>query len=481
MNFPLRRIAASLVWLAVGVIFLTGTVAPMPAEAQPKSAKRAAPPKKNTKATKVVARSKGTGWVPNPGVNGREAYLILDATSGRELLAEQADELRHPASLTKLMTIYLTFSALDSGRLSLGDALPVSINALNAPPTKMGMTPGGTVNVRDAVMALVTRSANDAAVLLAESLAGSEESFARVMTQKARQLGMNSTVFRNASGLPNREQVTTARDMARLASALMREYPHYYAIFSVQSYPYRGRTLENHNRMLGNYDGADGLKTGYTSASGFNLVMSAVRDNRRLIGVVMGGPSAAQRDRQMAGLMDRGFSMAQAMQLSPWTSIRKPGSARYTAAQFDPGASFAEAYRPPAAATATAEAPTSSAKQAVNPKFAGFVAPAPAQPAAAPPANGTLSVGSWVIQVGSFNDPKAAQAALEQASAALPDTAKSASAVVDEVQMANRTFHRARLTNLSQDQATDGCRRLEQKKIYCSALQVTAWNTPGAR
>ncbi|HQS17886.1 D-alanyl-D-alanine carboxypeptidase family protein [Reyranella sp.] len=436
--------------------------------------KRAVPPAKAR--AKAASRNTSSSWVANPGVTAKDAYLIVDATSGRELASDRADELRHPASVTKLMTIYLTFSALDSGRLSLGDALPVSVNALNAPPTKMGMTPGGTVNVRDATMALVTRSANDAAVLLAEGLAGTEEAFARLMTQKARQLGMSSTVFRNASGLPNSEQVTTARDLAKLANALMRDYPHYYAIFSVQSYAYRGRTLENHNRMLGKYDGADGLKTGYTNASGFNLVMSAVRDNRRLIGVVMGGTSAAQRDRTMAALMDRGFALAQAMQLSPWTSVRKPPSARYTAAQFDPGASFAEAYRPPA----------TPSKQ-VSPKYAGFVPPARATPTApaaftaAPPAAADMpTLGSWVIQVGSFSEPQAAQAALERATAALPD-ARSASAIVDEVQMANRVFHRARLINLSQDQAVEGCKRLEKRKVYCAALQVTAWNTPGAR
>lgn len=472
--------AVGISWLAVSILFLGAALAPSPVDAQTqaKSVKRAAPPAKAR--AKAASRNTSSSWVANPGVTAKDAYLIVDATSGRELAADHADDLRHPASLTKLMTIYLTFSALDSGRLSLGDNLPVSINALNAPPTKMGMAAGGTVNVRDATMALVTRSANDAAVLLAEGLAGSEEAFARLMTQKARQLGMSSTVFRNASGLPNSEQVTTARDLAKLANALMRDYPHYYAIFSVQSYPYRGRTLENHNRMLGNYDGADGLKTGYTNASGFNLVMSAVRDNRRLIGVVMGGSSAAQRDRTMAALMDRGFALAQAMQLSPWTSVRKPPSARYTAAQFDPGASFAEAYRPPAAPS----------KQ-VSPKYAGFVPPAPATPAApaaftaappaAPPAaSDTPALGSWVIQVGSFSEPQAAQAALERATAALPD-ARSASAIVDEVQMANRVFHRARLINLSQDQAVEGCKRLEKRKVYCAALQVTAWNTPGAR
>ena len=333
MISPLTRLTASLLWLAVGTLFVAATLAPSAADAQSTAIKRAAPPAKSH--SKSVVRLP-SGWVPNPAVSGKDAYLILDATSGRELVADRADELRHPASLTKLMTIYLTFSALDSGRLSLGDALPVSINALNAPPTKMGLPPGGTVNVRDAAMALVTRSANDAAVVLAEALGGDEATFAQLMTSKARQLGMSSTVYRNASGLPNRDQVTTARDLARLAFALMRDFPHYYAIFSVQSFPYRGRILENHNRMLLSYEGADGLKTGYTAASGFNLVMSAMRDNRRLIGVVMGGDSAGQRDRMMADLMDYGFASAQSMRLSPWTSLRKPPSARYTAANFDP-------------------------------------------------------------------------------------------------------------------------------------------------
>ncbi|HTG23360.1 MAG TPA: D-alanyl-D-alanine carboxypeptidase family protein, partial [Reyranella sp.] len=328
MISPLRRIAASLTGLAVGILFIAATLAPSGADAQSTGIKRAAPPAKAHGKSAVRTPS---SWVPNPAVSGKDAYLILDATSGRELVADRADELRHPASLTKLMTIYLTFSALDSGRLSLGDALPVSINALNAPPTKMGLPPGGTVNVRDATMALVTRSANDAAIVLAEALGGDEATFAQLMTQKARQLGMTSTVYRNASGLPNREQVTTARDLARLAFALMRDFPHYYAVFSVQSYPYRGRVLENHNRMLLSYEGADGLKTGYTVASGFNLVMSAMRDNRRLIGVVMGGDSAGQRDRMMADLMDYSFATAQSMRLSSWTSIRKPASARYTA------------------------------------------------------------------------------------------------------------------------------------------------------
>jgi len=381
------------------------------------------------------------------------------------------------------MTIYLTFSALDSGRLSLGDALPVSVAALNAPPTKMGLPPGGTVSVRDATMALVTRSANDAAMVLAEALGGDEATFAAMMTSKARQLGMTQTVFRNASGLPNREQVTTARDMARLAYALMRDFPHYYPVFSVQSWPYRGRTLENHNRMLGTYEGADGLKTGYTNASGFNLVMSAVRDNRRLIGVVMGGNSAGQRDRMMAMLMDQGFATAATMRLSAWTSIRKPPSARYTSANFDPSLVLPEStprlasHASPLAGFTAAAAPPAPAPRS-EPRVASAATP-PAEGSAAP--NGP-SIGSWVIQVGSFNDAEAAQLALGRATMALSENQRlTASASIDEVQMANKVFHRARLTNLSQAQAVDGCKRLEKKKIYCSAIQVTAWNTPNAR
>jgi D-alanyl-D-alanine carboxypeptidase len=479
MTSPLRRIAAGLSLLAAAFL-LVAALLPADANAQSPPQKRAAP----TGKAKAVRPAAASGWVGNPAVDGRDAYIILDATSGRELSSDQPDQLRHPASLTKLMTIYLTFSALDSGRLSLGDGLPVSINALNAPPTKMGLPPGGTVSVRDATMALVTRSANDAAVVLAEALGGDEPSFAQLMTSKARQLGMSQTVFRNASGLPNREQVTTARDMARLAFALMRDFPHYYPVFSVQSWPYRGRSLENHNRMLGSYEGADGLKTGYTNASGFNLVMSAMRDNRRLIGVVMGGDSAGQRDRMMAMLMDQGFATASTMRLSAWTNIRKPPSARYTSANFDPSLVIPESTPRLATASAsplagfTAAAPPPAPQPPAAQRVAGPAVPPPAEGSVAPP-NGP-AIGSWVIQVGSFNDPQAAQLALERASSTLVDM-RSITAAVDEVQMANKTFHRARLTNLSQAQAVDGCKRLEKKKIYCSAIQVTAWNTPGAR
>jgi D-alanyl-D-alanine carboxypeptidase len=468
MTLLLKRCAASLCWIAVCSV-IAALVPSAPAAAQT----RAAPPTK-IHAAKAVQRA-ASPWVPNPAVTSKDSYLIVDATSGRELASDRPDELRHPASLTKLMTLYLVFSALDSGQLSLGDSLPVSLAALNASPTKMGMV-GGSVTVRDAVMGLVTRSANDAAIVLGEALGGDEENFARLMTQKARQLGMSSTVYRNASGLPNREQVTTARDLAKLAHALLRDYPHYYPVFSVQSYVYRGRPLGNHNLMLQSYSGADGLKTGYTNASGFNLVLSAVRDNRRLIGVVMGGDSGFSRDRLMAELMDRGFETAQALALSPWTTPRIPASARYAAANFVPGAGFPDVPR----VGQVVKAEPAPAAPAAGPT------PAPIQVATASPTapvGGSAAVlGSWVIQVGSFNDSRTAEQALERASSALPDPIRAhGTAAIDEVQMAQRTFHRARLVNLSQTEAIDGCKKLSQRKIYCSALQVTAWNTPGAR
>jgi D-alanyl-D-alanine carboxypeptidase len=470
MTLLIKRWAAAFTWLAVGILLVSFTGL-TEAGAQTHSTKRAVPPAK-AKAHAAATNATAAPWVPNPAITSKDSYLIVDAMSGRELLSDRPDELRHPASLTKLMTLYLAFSALDSGRLSLGDGLPVSINALNAQPTKMGLT-GGQVIVRDAIMGLVTRSANDAAVVLGEALGGDEEGFARLMTQRARQLGMTSTVFRNASGLPNREQVTTARDMARLAHALLRDFPHYYPVFSVQTYPFRGRPLENHNRMLASYAGADGLKTGYTAASGFNLVMSAMRDNRRLIGVVMGGDTAFQRDRLMAELMDRGFGVAGAMALSAWSPQRLPPSARYAAANFVPGTAVPEA--PRINQIAKAEPAPMPATSPPPPIRLAAAAPAGSVDQASP------SLGSWVIQVGSFADSKAAQLALERVSSALPDAIRSHSAItVDEVQMAQKTFHRARVINLTQEEAVAGCRKLEQRKIYCSALQVTAWNTPGA-
>jgi D-alanyl-D-alanine carboxypeptidase len=234
--------------------------------------------------------------------------LVIDAGTGEVLHQQDADGIRHPASLTKLMTLYLTFDALKQGKLSLGDQLPVSAHAQSMTPTKLGVRAGQSLTVEHAILGLVTHSANDAAVVLAEAIGGSEDGFAQRMTQKARQLGMPHTIFRNASGLPDDEQVTTARDLATLALALQHDHPEYYHYFSTRSFRYGGRLLPNHNHLMERYAGMDGMKTGYVSASGFNLVASAVRDGHRLIGVVMGGATTGARDARMAQLLDAAFT-----------------------------------------------------------------------------------------------------------------------------------------------------------------------------
>ena len=229
--------------------------------------------------------------------------IVVDANSGKTLHDASADSLRHPASLTKIMTLYLLFERLESGKMKLNSSMPVSEHASVQAPTKLGLRPGQTLEVEDAIRGLVTKSANDAAVVVAEAIAGNEDDFAALMTSKARALGMNRTTYRNASGLPNDEQVTTARDQALLGRAIQERFPRYYRYFSTPSFTYRGESMRNHNRLLGRVEGVDGIKTGYTRASGFNLVTSVNRDNRHIVAVVLGGSSAGSRDARMRDLI----------------------------------------------------------------------------------------------------------------------------------------------------------------------------------
>ncbi len=239
---------------------------------------------------------------------GKYASIVVDAATGKVLESTNAQATRHPASLTKMMTLYLTFKALRQGKLRINQALPVSEFAAAQAPSKLGLTPGSVIRVRDAILGLVTQSANDAAVVLAEALGGSEGAFARKMTEQARALGMQQTVYRNASGLPDDDQITTARDMAILGRALYFNFPDYYRFFSTPSFSYRGHTYKNHNKLMNRYHGMDGIKTGYIRASGFNLVASAAHGKSRLIAVIFGGESARERDRAMAALLDGTFA-----------------------------------------------------------------------------------------------------------------------------------------------------------------------------
>jgi D-alanyl-D-alanine carboxypeptidase len=232
------------------------------------------------------------------------AAIVLDANSGKVLHAANADELRHPASLTKIMTLYLLFERLEAGKLRLDSLLPISEHASVQAPTKMGLKPGQFIEVENAIGGLVTKSANDAAVAVAEAIGGSEHDFAEMMTLKAHAIGMSRTIYRNASGLPNDEQVTTARDQALLGRVIQERFPRYYRYFATPSFTYHGQTMRNHNQLLGHVEGMDGIKTGYTQASGFNLVASVRRNNRHIVSVVMGGTSAGARDARMRSLIE---------------------------------------------------------------------------------------------------------------------------------------------------------------------------------
>ncbi|MXV43720.1 D-alanyl-D-alanine carboxypeptidase [Saccharibacter sp. 17.LH.SD] len=255
-----------------------------------------------------VAAIFGAGGVARAQYAGHVSGFVMNADTGRVLSESDADLQRYPASLTKMMTLYLTFQALQQGKISLDQEMPVSIHAAIQAPSKLGLRPGSSLTVEQGILALVTKSANDAACVLGEFLGdGDETRFAMMMTSQARRLGMTNTTFQNASGLPNPDQVTTARDLARLAQHLIADFPQYYHYFGTEKFAFHRRIIANHDSLLKMYAGADGLKTGYTDLAGHNLVSSARQGNIRLIGVVLGAPSNTARNRVMISLLDHGF------------------------------------------------------------------------------------------------------------------------------------------------------------------------------
>jgi D-alanyl-D-alanine carboxypeptidase len=241
-------------------------------------------------------------------LGAKPGSIVISVKSGRVLQADNPDVLRFPASLTKMMTLYLTFDALRHHRITLKSRVPVSRHAASMEPTKLWLVPGSRITVQQCILGMVTVSANDAAAAVGELLGGSESRFARLMTRRAKKLGMRHTVFRNASGLPDPAQVTTAHDMAILARALILHYPEFYSYFGITRFRFHGRTIYGHDPMLGTYAGADGLKTGYTSAAGFNMATSAIRNKTRIVGVVLGADSVPDRSAEMISLLDQGFN-----------------------------------------------------------------------------------------------------------------------------------------------------------------------------
>lgn len=315
----------------------------------------------------------------------RHAALVMDANTGRILVNQAADEPRFPASLTKMMTLYMAFELIEAGRLSYGSRIKISQEAASAAPSKLDLEPGEEITVIDAIRALVTKSANDIAVAMAEHIGGTEENFARLMTAKARQIGMRATTFRNASGLPDPQQVTTARDMVTLALRLQDDFPRHYPLFSTRQFVFQGNAYRNHNTLLGTYPGIDGIKTGYTRASGFNLVSSVRRDGRHVVAAVFGGTTAASRNALMRALLTRGLASASIERTRVPQLVAKPRPApRPTGPAL--AAAIAAAEARPLAQRNEPPRPAPSAQPRVQPQVQpGRVAPHfGAQPTASP-------------------------------------------------------------------------------------------------
>lgn len=380
--------------------------------------------------------------VVQPAAAGPYSAIVVDADTGRVLHAQDADALRYPASLTKMMTLYMAFDALKDGRLKMDQRLTVSQHAA-AQPYGINLRAGQTITVRDAILACITKSANNAAAVLGEAIGGTEKQFAVMATRRAHQLGMTNTVFQNASGLPNTKQKSTARDMATLGIALIKNHKNYYSYFSTAEFEWQDQTIRTHNHILSRYEGADGIKTGFIAASGFNLVASAKRDGRRIVAVVYGGTSVQARDNRMIQLLDIGFD-----KIENGTDVNAPVMAAAPATEKHHGLSLIS--------NAEAAAPAPKGKHIKK--------------AAQPAAVAKDAAGEWAVQLGAFKQASAAEKLLDRVRTKLP----AAEPLVDAVDAGKVTLYRARLTGLSQISAKQACEQLKREKLTCSVVSPDA-------
>jgi len=450
--------------------------------------------------------------------NPRYAAYVLDTNTGQVLFSRNADAQRFPASLTKIMTLYLLFEAMESGRISTSTPIPVSRKAAAEPPSKLGVRAGSTITVENAIKSLVTRSANDVATAIGEFLGGSEANFARMATAKARQLGMNSTTFQNAHGLPNNQQVTTARDMAILGLAVREHFPRYYSYFGTRQFNYGGQTIGNHNRLLGRVTGVDGIKTGFIRASGFNLVTSVRTGGRSIVAVVMGGRTGASRDNHMAALIREHLPRASTRQPSqplvargtPLTSSVNVASVmpeRMAIPQFRQRQAIAAAYAPETAQSqpvVMASPPVTAAAVPVQRPAEGVSIPSTQTAYAAPTAsrfappmpvgnptrdegsavasnpgvdtmttNSIAPAGGWAVQVGSLGSEQEAQAFLTRVAEEAGGILGSASGFTEPFTRNGTSYVRARFGGFqSSAEAWDACNALKQKRMDCFAAEL---------
>lgn len=412
--------------------------------------------------------------------NPKYAGVVIDANTGKVLYSHSADEQRYPASLTKMMTLYMLFERMAAGQVSTGTRIPVSAKAAAEPPSKLGVKAGQSVTAEQAILALVTRSANDIATAIGEYIGGSEQNFARMMTAKARSLGMASTTFRNAHGLPNTGQVTTARDMATLGIALREHFPQYYGYFSTRSFQFGKNRIGNHNRLLGRIEGVDGIKTGYIRASGFNLVSSVKTNGRNVVAVVMGGRTGASRDNQMAELIQT--YLPKASRGGGGALIARRGTVESAPAAVASVILPKRADAPipsdrPEMNLASAYVATQQASAAAMP----IAAPTPAEPVRVieeqgdidPVSTSSTGLSGWAIQVGSMPTSDEARDMLDKATRAAARAIGGASPFTETFAMNGRTFHRARFGGFgSQRDANGACSALKKAGIACYALPL---------
>lgn len=419
------------------------------------------------------------------------ASIIVDAETGEVISRSNADTLTYPASLTKMMTLYLLFDAIDAGKVSLTDKITFSQNAAGEPATNLAVKAGNTIQVETAILALIIRSANDVATAVAEHLGGSEKEFARLMTAKARELGMSKTTFRNANGLPNPDQRTTARDMAVLGVAMLRDHADYYGYFARSKFTYRGVAYATHNRVLRKFTGADGMKTGYIRASGFNLVTSAERDGRRLVGVVLGGVSGGSRDQHMIKLLTAAFK--QRTTTGDIIVAKAPGSAGPAKSTPVMVASDANAPAPEVTVATTHDdsVAVASIMPVVKPvtqqelddlntatTLAAMTSVSLAPAAGAKPDEQSVA-NVWDgqdrfygVQVGAYSKYNPAQKAAQRATAAVPDILADARIVIDQSKTGNGgSLYRSRIFGLTKDAAADACIALKKQRTDCLVVQ----------
>jgi D-alanyl-D-alanine carboxypeptidase len=412
------------------------------------------------------------------------ASIVVDAKTGKVLHQSNADARRYPASLTKMMTLYLLFEAMERNEVSLTTPLKVSAHAASQPPSKLGLKAGDTIAAKDAILAVITRSANDVAVVIAENLAGTESAFASRMTQTARSIGMSNTTFRNASGLPDAGQVSTARDMAVLGRALQERFPEQYRYFSTRSFVWKGRKIGNHNRLLGRVAGVDGIKTGYTRASGFNLVTSVNRDKRHVVAVVLGGKTGKSRDAHMASLIEKNFRKASRGAKTDAVLVASAPSA-------SGGKVMIPRPRPETAVVALALAPArpdladsirapdapipsiAAVKDATSVDIIGELALAQGDiDEDLPGPRKALADESWKIQIGALPSKSAALSALAMARKAVPTVLAQVEPYAEAVEAKGSTLYRARFGGFdSKEAARSACVQLASKDFSCLALR----------